>query len=86
MLSEDALALLDQRQRLLDACPDPRPEVTVTYFRQDARKAGGAYLTVTGKMRRIDGAAGMLVLEDGQQIPLGDICALDSPLLRGMGE
>ena len=86
LLGEDALVLLDRKQRLLSERLHQLPEVTVTYFRRDARKAGGAYLTVTGQLRRVDDCEGVLILTGGQRIPLRDICALESPLLQGMPE
>ncbi|MBR6523770.1 MAG: hypothetical protein IKT39_04085 [Clostridia bacterium] len=41
-----------------------RPEVTITYFQPDERKEGGAYITVTGRVRRIDEVNRVLVFED----------------------
>ena len=81
LLSEDALALLDRKQQRLATCLDQRPQVTVTYFRHDPRKAGGAYITITGHLKRLDASLGVLQLTDGHSIPLEDVCALESPLL-----
>lgn len=81
LLSEDTLALLDQKQQLLAAYLDQRPSITVTYFRHDARKSGGAYVTITGHLKGMDASLGILQLTDGRSIPLEDICALESPLL-----
>ena len=81
LLSEDALALLDRKQQFLATCLDQRPQVTVTYFRHDPRKAGGAYITITGHLKRLDASLGVLQLTDGHSIPLEDVCALESPLL-----
>lgn len=86
LLSEDALDQLDRRQRRLIACLDQRPEITVTYFRRDARKPGGAYVTVAGRLKRAGGCDGALTLEDGLKIPLEDVFSLDSPLLGGDAE
>ena len=38
---------------LMDALGDA-PEITLLVFRPDARKAGGAYLSVTGRVRKVD--------------------------------
>ena len=54
--------------------PD-HPEVTVEYFVPDDRKAGGAYVTVTGRVRHISVAEKTLVMEDGTVIPPGLKCA-----------
>ena len=60
--------LTDLAARLKD-----RPEVTVEYFVPDERKAGGAYVSVTGVVRNISIAERLLVMEDGSEIPLEDI-------------
>ncbi len=63
--------LTDLAARLKD-----RPEVTVEYFVPDDRKAGGAYVTMTGVVRHISVPERTLVMEDGTVIPLDDIFAL----------
>ena len=51
-------------------------EVTVEYFVPDDRKAGGAYVTVTGRVRHISVPERTLVMEDGTEIPLEDIVSM----------
>ncbi len=53
-----------------------RPEETVEYFVPDDRKAGGAYVTVTGRVRHISVPEKVLVMEDGSVIPLEDIVSM----------
>ena len=55
--------------------PD-RPEATVEYFVPDDRKAGGAYVTVTGRVRHISVPERTLVMEDGTVILLDDIASI----------
>ena len=50
-----------------------RKKTAVTYYRPDQKKAGGAYVTPSGIVRRIDHAAGVLQMEDGLRIPIPDI-------------
>ena len=47
-LDESAKAELDRKLRLLLSLPG-QPEASITYFRPDERKEGGAYETVTGR-------------------------------------
>ena len=54
-----------------------RPEVTIEYFVPDDRKAGGAYVTMTGVVRHISVPERTLVMEDGTVIPLDDIVSID---------
>ena len=62
---------LNRRVALIARLPD-RPEVTIEYFVPDDRKAGGAYVTVTGRMRHIS-VAKMTLVMDGTEIPMEDI-------------
>ena len=66
---------LNRRLTELAARLPDHPEVTVEYFVPDERKSGGAYVTVTGRVRHISVAEKTLVMEDGVVIPLDDIFA-----------
>ena len=50
--------------------------MTVEYFVPDERKAGGAYVTVTGRVRHISVPEKTLVMEDGAVIALEDIATI----------
>ena len=67
---------LNRRLSELAARLPERPEVTVEYFVPDDRKAGGAYVTVTGVVRHISIAERLLVMEDGAVIALEDIATI----------
>ena len=81
-LSEGEKEALDQRLQLIgELLPQGQSEVTVTYFQPDARKDGGAYLTVSGRVRKLDPVEGVMVLVDGGRIPFGDIYKIESEFL-----
>lgn len=77
-LDEDAKEQLDQTLQLLLERIDEQPEITVTWFSPDKKKAGGQYHTATGKLKRIDSREGRLILTDGNQIPLEDLLEIRS--------
>ena len=77
-LDEDTKAELDRRQAILLEHISERPEITVTWFRPDEKKAGGAYVTTTGLLKKIDEIERVLVLTDGARIPLEDVAGLES--------
>ncbi len=64
---------LNRRLAELIARLPERPEVTIEYFVPDERKAGGAYVTVTGRVRHISIAERVLVMEDETVIPMEDV-------------
>ena len=55
------------------------PEVCVTYFVPDQSKAGGAYRTVTGSVKKIDETERLMILTDGTSIPFSRIFSLRTP-------
>ncbi len=75
-LDENSKELLDFRLQQLQEHLSEQPEVTVTYFCPDEKKAGGVYETVTGKVKKVDGYTGELVFTDGQRIALRAIIEL----------
>ena len=55
---------------------EKHPMVTVSYFKPDEHKAGGAYMTVSGKLKKIDTNEQIMKMEDGTVIPIGSIMDL----------
>ena len=81
-LDEDTRAELDWRQAILLGHMDEQPEVTITWFQPDERKDGGAYLTATGRLKKLRELERLLVLADGTEIPLEDVVALESGIFQ----
>ena len=76
-LDENCKELLDFRMQYLQEHLSEQPSVTVTYFKSDEKKSGGAYETVTGIVKKVDRYAGTLVLTDGRRVELKDIVELE---------
>lgn len=49
------------------------PEVIITYFIPDARKKGGKYVSVTGKVKKIDEFKHVIVFDNKKEIPIQEI-------------
>lgn len=84
-LTEDSRAVLDRKQQLLLDNLADHPEASVTYFVPDERKSGGAYVTVTGIVKKVDDYQRLLILTDGTKIPLDEILDMESELFRSLG-
>lgn len=61
----------DTLTSLLSSTPDTR--VKITFFRPDKRKAGGAYVTVTGEIGKIDEVAKEITLIGGAPISIDNV-------------
>ena len=79
-LTKDSREELDRRQQLLVEHLSEHPEVSVTYFVSDERKSGGAYVTVSDGVKKIDRYQRLLVLNDDLWIPLNEMIVLDSEI------
>ena len=82
-LSDEDRELLDQKQQSLQEHIGDRPEITITYFVPDEKKSGGAYISISGRMKRVDEYARQFVLTDGKKIPLDDIIDIRSDCFHG---
>ena len=81
-LDEDAKAALDMKHACLLEIINEQPEISVAYFIPDAQKTGGKYATVTGNLKRFDEYERLLILTDGQKIPMDDILDIQSSYIR----
>ena len=81
-LDEDTRAELDRKQGVLLEHIDEQPEITITWFQPDEKKDGGAYLTTTGRLKKLRELERLLVLADGTEIPLEDVVALESGIFQ----
>ncbi len=72
-LCDGALDQLNATLSYLRGHLDEHPKVTITYFQEDKRKSGGAYLTCTGIVSKIDEHGQIVVMQDRQTISFEDI-------------
>ncbi|MCI8782732.1 MAG: YolD-like family protein [Dorea sp.] len=84
---KEAARLTDKRMELDEYCKEVingklqeikermgiKPKVSVTYFVPDIQKEGGAYVTVTGYVKKVDEYGRTLCLEDGTKILIDEI-------------
>ena len=59
-----------------------QPNITVTYFIPDDKKAGGRYVTVSGNVRKLDGLKRVIMRVDGTRIPIEDVRMIEGDLFR----
>ena len=83
-LDEEALTALDMRYQLLMDAFDGAPEVTITYFQADERKAGGKYITATGAVKKVDDFERRITMQDGSKIPMDEVLSIDGELFSSL--
>lgn len=63
---------LNRKLAELMEAADPQ-EITISYFKPDSRKSGGSYITLTGRVKKIDTYERVIYMDGGTKIPLGNI-------------
>jgi hypothetical protein len=83
-LDEGEKEAIDQRLTLVQERLPVPTEVTIIYFIPDKKKAGGAYVSVSGTVKKIDDYVRAVVLSDGTNIPIDDILHINGKLFDGI--
>ena len=79
-LDEGEKAILDERLQIMAEHLDMQPVVSITYFKADNKKDGGAYLTAAGVVKKIDAYERNVKMTDGTVIPMEDIININCDL------
>lgn len=74
-LDEYEKAVLDEKLRIALKYPDE--EITITYFKPDERKDGGAYISAVGKIKKLSDYERVVVLCNGLKIPVENIIKIE---------
>lgn len=73
-LDECAKVMLNEKlQMIAEGLKTGGAAASITYFKPDERKSGGAYLTAEGAVKRIDIYRHMVIMTDGTVIPIEEI-------------
>lgn len=80
ILSEDVIAKLNEQLNLIKENISTNPIVTITYFVPDDRKSGGAYISNTGVVKKIDEYNRTVIMTDKTVIPIEQISEMQSDI------
>ena len=75
VLDEDQKVELNSKLRKI--IDEDIKEITVTHFRPDEKKDGGAYVAFTGIVKKIDDFEKVIVFKTGERISIENILAID---------
>ena len=58
------------------------PTVTITYFQPDKKKDGGAYVSTTAPVKKIDQIENVVKMLNGELILLSDILMIEGDIFK----
>lgn len=86
ILDESAKSVLDEKLRIIENELDKRPEITITYFEQDEKKAGGTYISSSACVRKINFYGRAIIMEDGRIINIDDIISITGEVVKSIDD
>lgn len=81
-LDEDKKEQLNSQLQLIMENLDQKPECEITYFRPDAKKDGGTYVTIHRRIKKIDEYVHQIIFTDGTVLPIEHIFSIRGELFQ----
>lgn len=83
-LDEDRKEQLNEQLQLIKENLKLKPEIEVTYFDSDTKKEGGSYITICGRIKKIDEYNHRIIFTDGTTLLIEHIFSIDGELFRNL--
>ena len=77
ILDETAIEKINQKLYDISQCLSEKKNVSITYFRPDMLKKGGAYLTDVGIVKKIDENEKKVLMDSGMEIEMEHIVKIE---------
>lgn len=78
--SEEMKAIMNEKILFLMEQLENHPEITITFFKPDEKKQGGAYITITGLVKKIKTYERQIQMTTGDLIPIDMIFGIDGEI------
>jgi len=73
--------LSDKLQTIAERLKE-HPEIVITYFQPDVKKIGGAYVTASGTVKKIDAYERIVVMADNTFISIDEIISIEGKIFE----
>ena len=84
MLSDEVIAEINVKLNLIAETIGTQQRIRITYFVPDNKKAGGAYISCYGCVKKIDEYEHTVVMEDKTVIPIEQISDIEGEMFGDM--
>ena len=81
-INEELKEILDAKLQIIQDKVLANPKITFTYFVSDSKKDGGSYVTVIGKVIKIDEFSQKIILENRTEIPIPEIVDITGEIFK----
>ena len=80
-LDETAIEKINEKLNEIANHLPEKKTVSITYFKPDKRKSGGAYLTDIGTVKKIDEVEKVVIMDSGMKISMEQIIEIETEAL-----
>ena len=80
-LDETAIEKINEKLNEISNHLPKKKTVSITYFKPDKRKSGGAYLTDIGTVKKIDEVEKVVIMDSGMKISMEQIIEIEMEAL-----
>lgn len=81
-IDDELKEMLDAKLRIINDNIKRNPEISFTYFIPDNKKIGGKYVTIKGKVKKVNMVKQYISLIDNTKIPINDIIDIKGDLFN----
>lgn len=85
-LDEASKTILDEKLRIIQEQLSRQQKIELVYFQPDETKTGGAYISVMGTVKKIDGYERAVVMQDGTRIPIEEILDITGEMFQAVDD
>ncbi len=83
-LDEAAKNVLDEKLRIIHEQLSSQRSIEITYFQPDEKKTGGAYVSATGIVKKIDGYSRTFFMQYETRIPIEEIIGITGEIFQSV--
>ena len=81
-LDEDRKYILDEKVKILREHLKEQPEIIIIYYDESAGIKGGGYLTISGKLKKIEEYPTEFIMCDGMRISADNVLEIHAPIIE----
>jgi len=85
-LDENAKTILDEKLRIVQEQLSRMQEIEIVFFRPDEMKAGGAFISIRGAVKKVEGYERTVVMQDGTRIQIDEIVDITGEMFQSVDD
>jgi len=85
-LDEAEKTILDEKLRIVQEQLSRQQEIEIVFFRPDEMKSGGAYFSMIGTVKKIEGYEHAVVMQNGTRIPIEEIVNITGEMFQAVDD